>query len=158
MRWTRVWIFIPLMSVALLSASCSYSTDFVVVNESDQAIEVLYKVKKFPVPLASLDPPATTDVSKLSPKGNHNWAGLASTHYQLDEVNRTVTVWLEAGKALRVTTMFHYFGHNDPQDAANYPIEYITMTGASGSTTFAGDQARVGFTEVSRVLYTLTYR
>ena len=157
MRWTRILILIPVTCVALLFVSCSYSTDFVVVNKSNQPIEVLYKVSEKRGPLASLDRPTTTDVSELNEKGGQNWTPLASTDYVCDVPSRTVTVRLEAGKALRVVTMFHYFGHHDPQDAASYPIEYINLMGASGSVTLAGDQARMGFTEVSRVLYTVTY-
>lgn len=157
MGLTRILILVPVTCVALLFVSCSYSTDFVVINKSNQTIEVLYKIKNHPGPLASIDKPATVDVSQLKEKGGQNWTRLASTQYVLDEASRTVTVRLEAGKALRVTTMFHYFGHHDPQDAADYPIEYINLTGASGSITLAGDQARMGFTEVSRALYTVTY-
>lgn len=157
MSRTRILILVPVACVALLFVSCSYSTDFVVVNKSNQPIEVLYKVNNNRGPLASLDKPSTTGVSELNDKGGQNWTPLASNQYVFDEASRTVTVRLEAGKALRVVTMFHYFGHHDPQDAANYPIEYINLTGASGSVTLAGDQARMGFTEGSRALYTLTY-
>ena len=158
MRWTRILSLIPVTCVGLLFVSCSYSTDFVVVNKSNQPIEVLYKVSNKRGPLASLEKPNTTDVSELNDKGGQNWTPLASSQYVYDEASHTVTVRLEARKALRVVTMFHYFGHHDAQDAANYPIEYINLTGASGSVTLAGDQARMGFIEVSRALYTLTYQ
>lgn len=157
MRWTRILILIPVTCVALLFASCSYSTDFVVSNKSNQTIEVLYKVKNSPGPVASLDKLATVDASELNEKGGQNWTRLDPTQYVFDEASRTVTVRLEPGKALRVTTMFHYFGHHDAEDAASYPIEYINLTGESGSVTLAGDQARMGFSEVSRALYTVTY-
>ena len=158
MRWPKVLLVISLISLTLLFPGCSYSTDFVVVNKSDQPVEVLYKVKKTIGPLASVNVLATVDVYELNVKGHTNWTQLPSSQYQFDEANRITTVRLDAGKALRVTTMFHYFGHDDPQDAANYPIEYINLTGASGAVTLSGEQARIRFSEESRVLYTLTYK
>jgi hypothetical protein len=157
MRWPRVLLLTSLMGLALLFAACSYSTDFVVVNKSNQPIEIIYKVKKTPGPLASVNVIATADISAINSKERANWKQLSSTQYQLDQANGVVTVRLEAGKALRVTTMFHYFGHDDPQNAANFPIEYMNLTGPNGSLTLSGDQARVRFSKVSRVLYTLTY-
>jgi hypothetical protein len=147
---------IPLTCVALFFSSCSYSTDFVVVNESYQAIEVLYKLKAEVGRLSSLDAPVTTNSSELDSK-DRNWLKLASTQYQVDESTRTVTVRLEAGKALRVTTLPSY-GNDHPQNAASFPIDYISLSGPSGSITFAGNQTRVSFRYVSANLYTLTYK
>jgi hypothetical protein len=147
---------IPLTCVALFFSSCSYSTDFVVVNESYQAIEVLYKFKTEFGQLSSLDAPVTTNSSELDSK-DRNWLKLASTQYQVDESTRTVTVRLEAGKALRVTTMPNY-GNDHPQNAASFPIDYISLSGPSGSITFAGNQTPVSFRYVSANLYTLTYK
>jgi hypothetical protein len=158
MRWIRTLRLIPLTCVALLFSSCSYATDFVVVNESNQAIEVLYKLKTEFGRLSSLDAPVTTEASDLDSKGGKNWIKLASTQYHFDDLTRTVTVRLEAGRALRVTTMSNYSGHDNPHKAASYPIDYISLSGPSGSITFAGDQARVSFRYVSGNLYTLTYK
>ena len=157
MRWIRHLRLIPLTCVTLLFSSCSYSTDFVVVNESYQAIEVLYKLKTEFGQLSSLDAPVTTNSSELDSKDRPNWLKLAPTHYEFDESTRTVTVRLEAGKALRVTTM-HNYGNDHSQKAASFPIDYISLSGPSGSITFAGNQTRVSFRYVSANLYTLTYK
>lgn len=158
MRWIRHLRLIPLTCVTLLVSSCSYSTDFVVVNESNQTIEVLYKLKTDFGRLSSLDAPVTTDSSEVDSKNDGTkWLRLESTQYHIDESTRTTTVQLEAGRALRLTTMSSY-GHDHAQKAASYPIDYISLSGPNGSLTFAGDQARVSFRYVSANLYTLTYK
>jgi len=69
-----------------------------------------------------------------------------------------ITVSIMPREALLVTSMFHYFGDEDPNDVANWPIEEITVTGNIGGMTFTGQQTRKSFRYVSRVLYTLTYK
>ena len=158
MRWIRILILIPVFGLALLQQACSYLTDFVVVDRSSQPVEVRYKVKKHPGGFAPPVTPATIDISQLSAKGGQDWNPLVSTEYQIDEANWTVTVTLEPGKALRLSTMHHYTGPEDPIDRDSFPIEEISLTGANGATTLVGEQARVTFARESRVLYTLTYR
>jgi hypothetical protein len=78
--------------------------------------------------------------------------------YQVNQENRTVTVTVMPHEALWVTDMFHYFGDEDPNDIANFPIDEISVVGAEGGMTFTGDKARKSFSRVSQVLYTLTYK
>ena len=154
--------YIFLISLTLLTltlTACSYSTEFVVVNESDRPIEVRYKAKRFP----NEPPDFTARPAKMlaSQLGNHDrqqWKNLTPDQYQVDRENRTVTVNVMPREALWVTNMFHYFGDDDPNDVANWPIEEISIMGAGGGMTFTGDKSRQSFSYVSRVLYSLTYK
>jgi len=141
-----------------LFAACSYTTDFVVVNQSSQSIEVRYKIKEFPGPFAPPVVPATITISRLSTKGGQDWNELSPDGYRLDEQNRTVIVELESHQALRIARMHHYMGHDDAADAEEFPVVEVIVTGAQGDLKLVGQQARVTFSEMSRVLYTLTYK
>lgn len=150
---------ILLIFFAIAQAACSYSTDFVVVNESAQPIKVTYKAKRFAnEPLAFTPRPAKIAASQVGTRDKRQWRNLSPEEFQTNQVDRTVTVNLMPHEALWVTSMFHYIGDEDPNDVAEWPIEEITIIGADGGMTFTGQKSRKSFTYVSRVLYTLTYR
>jgi hypothetical protein len=151
-------ILIVLVGCVSLLVACSYITDFVVVNESDQPIEVRYKIKNFPGPFSPPVVPATLASSQLSTKGNQEWNKLNSDRYQLVQESRTVVVRVMPHEALLVANMHNYSGHGDAWDAKEFPIEEITVRGAGGEMKLADQQARTTFSEVSRALYTLTYK
>ena len=154
----RSLMLIILVGCVSLFAACSYITDFVVVNQSDQTVEVRYKIKHFPGPFAPPVAPATIANSRLSTKGGQEWIELTSDQYQLDEENRTVIVELASYQALRIARMHHYMGHEYAGDAEDFPLEEVIVTGEQGDLKLVGQQARVTFLEMSRVLYTLTYK
>ncbi|HEU0143484.1 MAG TPA: hypothetical protein VFQ47_01745 [Nitrososphaera sp.] len=155
----RYILIISLTLLILILTACSYSTDFVVVNESDQTIEVRYKIKKFPVGPPTLEGiPTKIDASQLGSRDRRKWQKVNPDQYQIDQENRTVRVNLMPHEALWVTSMFHYFGDEDPNDVASWPVEEISAKGAGGGITFTGDKSRQSFTYVSRVLYSLTYK
>jgi len=154
----RLVIIIALFGYVSLLMACSYRTDFVVINESGQAAEIRYKVKDFPGPFTPPVTPATIEASQLSTHGGQQWKVLPSNQYQLDQENRTVIVRLEQHEALRVASMHNYGGHQDSRDAEHFPIEEITIAGAVGEKTLKEQQARTAFSNVSRALYTLTYK
>jgi hypothetical protein len=154
----RIVTISTLLAAVFLLTSCSYTTDFVVINESDHPAEIRYKVKDFPGPFGPPVTPATITASQLNTHGAQQWKILTSDQYQLDQGNRTVTVRLEQDEALRVARMHKYGGRQDPQDAKDFPIEEIAITGEVGEIPLKGQQARIAFSNVSRALYTLTYK
>jgi hypothetical protein len=145
--------------VALSNAGCSYVTDFVIVNKSDQTIQVRYKVKAESVGPPTFEPrPAKIAASEMKTRDKKAWRNLRPDEYQVDQKTRTVTVNVAPNEALWVTSMFHYFGDSDPNDIAKWPLDEITLTGTEGEMTFTGDKTRQAFEYVSQVLYTLTYK
>jgi hypothetical protein len=150
--------FILILAAVSLFSACSYITDFAVLNESGQPIEVRYKVKNYPGPFTPPVAPATISTSQLSTKGNEQWSQLTSAGYQLDQQSRTVTVRVLAHQALRIATLHNYGGHEDSGDAQEFPVDEIIIMGVDGERRFMGQQARTTFSKASRALYTLTYK
>jgi hypothetical protein len=140
-------------------AACSYSTAFVVLNDSDKPIEVRYKLKRAAGVLSSTETPAIIAASQVANRYRAQWRNLSPTEYQTSQTDSaiTVTVKVMPREALWVTSMFHYIGDEDPNDVASWPIDEISITGTNGGMTFTGQKARKSFNYVSRVLYTLTY-
>ena len=150
---------ILLILLALTFTSCSYSRDFVAVNQSGHPIEVRYKIKRFPNdPPILTAAPAKIAASQLGTRDRQQWKNLTTDQYQVDQENRTIIVNVMTHEALWVTSMFHYISDEDPNDVANWPIEEISVRGAGGGMMFTGQKARTAFSKVSRVLYTLMYK
>lgn len=157
----RPLILALLIAYLPLLSACSYSTDFVVVNESTQPIEIRYQVKKSPAgPLAISGIPATIEAFQLSPHGGQAWKELTADQYKVleEDSNETVAVRIAPHEAVRLTRLLEYGGHADPGEANHFPIEKIDIKGATGELKLEGQSARTSFSEVSRALYTLTYK
>ena len=157
----RSLILPSLILFTLALTACSYSTAFVVVNDSDHPIEVHYKVNREPKKVLSFtDPPAKIAAGQISSRDKAQWRTLAPEEYKTSHTDETLTVTVNVmpHEAVWVTSMFHYIGDEDPNDVASWPIDEIGIVGVDGSETFTGQKARKAFTYVSRVLYTLTYK
>ena len=154
----RITIGAIALGAVLLLAACSYKTEFVVINESDQSINIRYKVKDFPGPFAPPVTPATIVASQLNMHGDQQWEVLTPAQYQIDQENRTITVRLMPHEALRVASMHKYGGHNNLRDAEHFPIEEIVIMGSADELVLKGQQALETFSNLSKALYTLTYK
>jgi len=139
--------------------ACSYTTDFVVINASESAVEISYKVKEPPDGPPKIDViPATILASQLKSNEKTKWQDVAADRYKIDQENRTVTVKLLPQEALFLTSMHHYTGLDDPIDVNWFPIEEMSVAGSVGSLKSSGKQLLKAFSQQSRVLYALTYR
>ena len=155
MRWFLLFVLL-LLTISL--TSCSYSTDFVVLNNADYPVEVVYRFKASPPapPTLTVEPMVVAS-AKLEVEEISKWTKLAPDRFRIDQVNRTVTVRVAAREALWVASMSHYIGDEDPNDVANFPIQEVSVKGADGEMRFTGDNARRAFKRMSRVVYVLSY-
>lgn len=153
----RVLIFVT-FAFALLLTACSYSTHFVVINVTDQPVELRYKVKASPRdPLEMVGEPRKTARDNLR-NGDKEWRLLAPGEYAVDREARAVTIRVMPHEAVLVRNLTNYGGHDDTSDAGSFAIEEIQLNGASGEVKLQGDQARRAFIRESDNLYTLTYK
>ena len=141
--------------------ACSFITNFVIVNASNQPLEVRYKLKPPADPRAPAGepvvPPATKPVSQLQQEVS--WNQLSASQYKLDREKREVAVLLPPGYALLVEQRNLVDGPtDDAHQAANFSIEEINLSGAGKQVHLQGDEVRKGFVPESKKLYTITYR
>ena len=146
-------LFLLILSVGL--SACSFSTDFVVVNEANYPIQVIYKIKPFPSGSQNLEvEPKVASAADLESRDSSKWTKLHPNQYRVDQLSRTVTVTLHAREALLITSMSNYTADK----VKDFPIEAVSIKGAAGEMTFTGEKARQAFQYVSTVLYKLTYK
>ena len=153
----RVLIFLTFVFALLLTA-CSYTSNFVIINATDQPLELRYKVKASERdPIQMVGEPRKTAEEKLR-GSDREWRLLAPGEYEVNREARTVTIRLMPHEAVLVRQLTNYGGHDDTSDAEAFAIDEIRLNGASGEVTHQGDQARRSFVRESDNLYTLTYR
>jgi len=152
----RASLFLLLL-FSLALAGCSYSTSFVVVNESKQPVEISYKYKSPTVegaPFELYELPARIAADLLESKGGNEWQELGPSDYELDRVNRVVRVRIMPREAFRIYRFTNYRGHEDTHSS---PFEEISIRGENGELKYTGEKTRTSFSEVSMSLYTLIY-
>jgi hypothetical protein len=148
-----------LSSIVVLTA-CSTSTNFVVVNASNNPIVVRYRLKKPINPISPSRLPEMPSVVLISELDRQiPWRELPKSRFTFDPDTRTAVVSLMPEEALRVEqrTLTDSPRHNEEQ-ADGFSIEEINITGLSGEVTFRGGQVRKSFVPASKTTYTLTYR
>ena len=155
----RLFLFLILLLLTISLTACSYSTDFVVFNDTAYAIEVIYRVKPSPIGPPSLSiEPMVVSAANLETSGIGKWTKLPPNRFRIDQANRTVIVRVAAQEGLWITSMPHYIGDEDPNDVKDFPIQEVWVRGADGEIRFTGDKARKAFERKSRVLYVLSYK
>ena len=156
---TRLLLLLILLLLTISLTACSYSTDFVVFNDTAYAIEVIYRVKPSPPGPPSLAiEPMVVSAANLEMSDISKWTKLPPNRFRIDPANRTVIVRVAAHEGLWITSMHHYIGDEDPNDVKNFPIQEVWVRGADGEMRFTGDKARKAFERKSRVLYVLSYK
>src|SRR5882762_8438744 len=104
----RRYLILPALACLLLFSACSYISNFVVVNESENPVDVRYKIKDSPYEVFQLVPePAKAPATEFGTSDNQ-WTVLKSGDYRLDNQTRTITVKLQPREALRVLYISNY--------------------------------------------------
>ena len=155
----RIFLVSLLIFVSILTA-CSYSTDFYIVNDSENPIDIQYKVTIYPNNPVLNDIPTKIAVSQLE---NRNGSGrnlekLNSNQYEFDNKSGIVKVKLSPHEALWITSIPGYGGYNRDNTANDFSIKEISMTGTRGELKATEQQVLERFSRVSDTLYTLTYK
>ncbi|HYP53323.1 MAG TPA: hypothetical protein VEQ42_07265 [Pyrinomonadaceae bacterium] len=155
----RARLALPLVAAMLLS-SCSFISDFVVVNESGAPLEVQYAYKeRFAAPKCC----AMGELPQRRPArdlGNDErpWTTLREGEYFYNATAASVTVVLRPGEALLVTRLNGYAGPGTGQEES-FTVRSVRLAGASGTIFFEGLQAQAAFKEEERQsLYAIRYR
>jgi hypothetical protein len=149
---------ILLLAIVSTFLACSYLTDFVVVNDSPNPIELRYKVKSFPGPFAPRITPAKMTASQLHAE-DHAWTEMDSGQYSLDSGTRTVTLRLMPKEALRIERLQRAgMRVDETDDAKSFSIEEISIIGTNGKIEIEGELVRKSFVVESKNTYILTYK
>ena len=147
-----------LLALASLCAGCSYTTEFVVINESGNPIEVRYRLKDFPGPFAPRIAPATMTTGQLR-AGDQLWSQLSAAQFRLEPDERRVVVRVMPNQSLRVERMHRAGMQVDETDEAKvFSIEEMIILGANNEIKLQGEQVRKSFVPESKRVYALIFR
>lgn len=154
--------------VASLCVACSWLTDFVVANRSDETIAVVYALQ--PRGLPYQPPPkegpwtgcafelGTPTVAPLALQGwwrpQPQWRELRSDEFAFDEATCQIEVQLLPGQMLRVTREVNYLGPEHPSRIADLRLE---IRSPREVVRYAGRQLALRFAKRSDDLYELSH-
>jgi hypothetical protein len=148
-----------LVSSALLCPSCSYINNFIIINASQVALEVSYRVKPphysgAPTRLSDRAP-ETLPVSELGKEVA--WQPLRASRYKIQRENRIVVLTLNPDEAVLLTQCRpandQRSGDCEPD---GFSIVEVGLVGADGEINLKGEQVHKSFVR-NRNTYTLTY-
>jgi hypothetical protein len=139
MHPARFFTISLLLALALSASSCSWETDFVVVNATKSPVLVVYRLKKSLVeaPYNLVWPPEIAEVSES--ERDESWQPA-----EPKEANQTVTVQLPPNHALRIARMNNYT-RPKLSSWAEFPIEEIEVKTAKGNLRYCGTSLLLAF-------------
>lgn len=137
-------LIIIIISVIIVSA-CSVRNDVVVVNDSDEPIEVQYQFEpntstSTPSP-TPIRPPAKLNAKEILASGRQ-WRDVPEEQFHYDNLTGRVTVTLAPAEALLIG---YVYNHN----AYYLNLANLSITGEWGSIRLEGRQAHTQFREES---------
>jgi len=141
--------------MAAVCTGCSYLTDFVIVNKSDESVVVLYALGNQTNTAAPSRVPLIPAVKPVPSVHNEEpWSELAPPEYQFDPQKRVVTLILQPNQAVRIAQ------HNlmdGKVTSVEFSIREIEIRGREHQMKLKGDLLFDSFVPESKKVYTLTY-
>jgi len=137
----------------LALSSCSFTYEYVVVNESASPVEVRYGR----VDCCSAQPPmpGRKAAGKLG-ANDEPWKAVRAEEISYDPQTETVRVVLQPGEALLITRL--RYPASDIENYQTFPLDSLRITGALGGVSYEGDQLLPQFKKLHSTVYGVTYR
>lgn len=158
---TRAYLLrlLAIAVVSTLTAGCSYSSTFAVLNETETPLTVEYQVGPYDQQQATqpprypIDDPAMKPLDDLYDR-NVRWQPPRPDSAMVNAEQGFVTVQVPPRTALRLAEAVNYMDSDWTHDVN---ITRIKLTGSSGTIALEGDQVRKHFIETDGV-YSLRYK
>lgn len=156
----RLLLLVCMLAAVVVLSACSFSRFFVVVNETNERIQLRYVFKKpnhpeYPSEL--IEKPAVKLVSEMNDR-NIDWRLLPETRFTFAPETRTVVLTLMPKEAVRIEQVHNADCVEEDDGTGGFFIEEINITGPSGAIRVTGAQARSSFVSDKSGKCVLTYR
>lgn len=149
---------VSLILATLVASGCSYSSDLVVINLSDKAVEVRYRFVEYPHYRGDFQPPDWPAIKTAKElRDDVAWRDLAMNEYGVDAQSRSVRLTLAPQTALRMARITNRGVSKQTVDP-NFPLIELMMRGANGTMVLQGEQVQFSFNEETRQTYSIVYR
>lgn len=147
----RGLLIIFLLCVVCICAGCSFATDFVVLNRSDQPLLVRYTIIESSFDPRRLTMPGTPAVLDFAELRGRDWRLLAKNQYSVDPPTRTVSVTLPPNEALLIDRGGELRSNSDC--AGGFDIERIEFIGVKGGVVVEGANFCKSFVVIPKPFY-----
>ncbi|HKR11143.1 MAG TPA: hypothetical protein VJT15_03715 [Pyrinomonadaceae bacterium] len=156
----RLLLMVCLLAACVVLSGCSFTTTFVVVNESNDQIQIRYVLRKPPNSEAQVqlvEAPAIKLVAELEQESE--WRVLPATRFTFAPETGTVMLTLMPKEALRVQRETDgKCVEDNSQRTKWFPIEEINIIGSAGAVRLTGEQTRRSFVSGPAGMCVITYR
>ena len=148
-----------LLALVFLFTACSFMTQFVVINKSDQPVRVTYRLRPSTSELTRVcEEPAVMTMNQFTGEDSP-WQSVTASRVQVNRENRTITVLLNPEEVLLIHTIHR------PRDQAaeeflnrDFCADEMELAGAYGEIKLRGAQVPKGFAVLSENHRAITYR
>jgi len=147
-----------IISSTLLLSSCSIFCDFVVINNSNNFLDIQYERKSNELG-KGLQYLYLDDLKK----GKNEWKELPQDRFEFDQKNSTIKVRLAPNEVFRVEGMDVFYVNKQPDE--HFGLKSLSLVGRSGSIKYEGNQVFENFKPEgwdwftrNATIYTITYK
>jgi len=153
-----------LLIISIHLASCSWITDFIISNNSNESIKLSYTYKPWKdknngshicPEMVKVGFPEITLERNLK-RANENWEKIESGNLTYDQSSCELSFVLIPGQSARITSMGTYTGHKEGSDAF-FLIDRLSIKTNHGLLRFEGFELLKRFKKQSKTLYVLEY-
>jgi hypothetical protein len=146
---------IPFVFLANLLSGCSYETEFVITNKTNNVLKVAYQFRKESTKSGncfddySKPVPSIKSISEMW-KQELKWRKLDKNQYRCDDKELRVEFLLQPNMAVNIDSMRNF-------RVQDINIQSLTLQGNGGSIIYQGDRVIRGFRKVKDTLHVLEY-
>ena len=145
-------LLVFILCAACVCAGCSFSSDFVILNNSDQPVQVTYTLAESGSDVPSITGTGTPAVLDVDDLRGRDWRPLSKDEYSFDPPTRTVTVSLPPNQALLIDGGGEW--RSDSECPSGFDIERVQLIGIKGWKVVEGDNACKSFVVLPKRFYT----
>lgn len=147
---------------SILFSACSWITDFVIANKSDDKITIIYQLKSYEhsgtgeMTCYDLEPPCIVSTDDLSDWSTREWQELSPDDFKFDATDCTLSIDLPAGRAVKIDRAATYTGHTKGNEEY-FAVQALTIKSSKGLIRYEGLELLHRFERISNSLYVLSY-
>ncbi|HEX8638955.1 MAG TPA: hypothetical protein VF692_12880 [Pyrinomonadaceae bacterium] len=132
----KIFLLCLVVCSTLILSGCSFRADFVVINNSQDFIDVSYEIN-------DSMPPKFANIEAFDNSNGTEWRELPQDRYKIDDQKRMVEVKLASNEALRIESVDAARIKTNPYSELS--IQTLKITGKYGSVELKGNQVFENF-------------
>jgi len=134
----KYFLAFTIIILTLLMSACSYITPFVVINSSENQLEIYYELKPSGMmPHENVRKPSVISVQEYN-SGNFQWRELPPDKFEVDSAKGIIKAFIQPNEVLQIESEDSIGVEEKPGE--HFDIKKLSLNGTSGLITYEGDQ------------------